>query len=440
MEEGLMKLSVFGLGYVGCVSAACFSEVGHEVIGVDSNPLKVEIINSGRSPVVEVSVEDLIAAAVKNQRLKGTTDTAAAVSHTDISLVCVGTPSNHNGSLDLSYIKRVCREIGEALEAKNGYHIVAIRSTMLPGTVAGVVTPALEVYSGKRAGRDFGVAVNPEFLREGSSIHDFNNPPFTLIGADDEDAAAPMGRLYAHLKAPALTVGIKEAEMVKYACNSFHALKVTFANEIGMVCKALGVDSHRVMDVFCRDTKLNLSPYYLKPGFAFGGSCLPKDLRALSHRAKEMDVNLPMLNSILVSNQFQIERAVELVLRTGRKRVGVLGLSFKPSTDDLRESPMVTLAERLIGKGLKLAIYDRDVELARLVGANKEFIENEIPHISSLMRKELQEVVESSEVIIIGKRDEEFRAAASSDGRAIIDLVRMIDCEETRENYQGICW
>src|SRR5215831_4068176 len=343
MEEGLMKLSVFGLGYVGCVSAACFSEAGHEVIGVDSNPLKVDLSSGGRSPIVEPGVEDLIAAAVKDRRLRATTDVASAIAESDLSLVCVGTPSNHNGSLDLRYIKRVCQEIGAALEVKRGYHIVAIRSTMLPGTIAGTVIPALEVYSGKRAGRDFGVAINPEFLREGSSIHDFNNPPFTLIGADDEDAAAPLGKLYAHLSAPVLKVGIKDAEMVKYACNSFHALKVTFANEIGMICKSLGVDSYRVMEVFCRDTKLNLSPYYLKPGFAFGGSCLPKDLRALTHKAKEADVSIPMLNSILTSNQHQIERAVEMVLRTGRKKVGVLGLSFKPNTDDLRESPMVTL-------------------------------------------------------------------------------------------------
>ncbi|MGH9838071.1 MAG: nucleotide sugar dehydrogenase [Blastocatellia bacterium] len=435
-----MKLSIFGLGYVGAVSAACFAEAGHDVIGVDSNPLKVEIINHGRSPVVESGVEEMIAAAVKEQKLRATTDVAFAVEQSDLSLVCVGTPSNPNGSLDLGYIKRVCQEIGAALEKKKSYHIVTIRSTMLPGTIAGTVIPALEVYSGKRAGRDFGITINPEFLREGTSIHDFNHPPFTLIGADTEDAAAPLRKLYASLSAPVLTVGIKEAEMVKYACNTFHALKVTFANEIGMFCKALGVDSHRVMEVFCQDTKLNLSPYYLKPGFAFGGSCLPKDLRALTHKAKELDVSLPMLASILPSNQAQIERTVEMVLRTGRKNVGVLGLSFKPNTDDLRESPLVTLVERLIGKGLKLAIYDREVELARLFGANKEFIENEIPHISSLMRQELQEVIVNAEVIIIGKRDEEFRAVAAGAGKVIIDLVRLIERKENREVYQGICW
>jgi GDP-mannose 6-dehydrogenase len=435
-----MKLSIFGLGYVGCVSAACFAAAGHEVIGVDVNSVKVNIINDGLSPIVEPGVDDLMAAAVKEQRLSATTDVAQAVAETDLSLICVGTPSNHNGSLDLSYVKRVCQEIGAALEKKQTYTIVAIRSTMLPGTIASLVIPTLEVYSGKRAGRDFGVAINPEFLREGTSIYDFNHPPFTLIGADDEDTAAPLRRLYAHLEAPVFTVGVKEAEMVKYTCNSFHALKVTFANEIGMLAKALGVDSHRVMEVFCQDTKLNLSPYYLKPGFAFGGSCLPKDLRALNHKAKELDVSLPMLSSILPSNQAQIERAVEMVLRTGKKNVGVLGLSFKPNTDDLRESPLVTLVERLIGKGLKLAIYDREVELARLFGANKEFIENEIPHISSLMRKELQAVIDHAEVVIVGKKDEEFRAVAETNGRVVIDLVRLFERAEKQENYQGICW
>ncbi|HXG66242.1 MAG TPA: nucleotide sugar dehydrogenase [Blastocatellia bacterium] len=437
-----MRLSVFGLGYVGCISAACFAEDGNEVIGVDVNPLKVEIINGGRSPIVEPGAEELIGRAVKAERLRATTAAAAAVAESDISLVCVGTPSNHNGSLDLTYVKRVCQQIGQALETKRRYHLVALRSTMLPGTVEETVVPILEVYSGKRAGRDFGVAVNPEFLREGTSIHDFRNPPFTLIGANDEDAVGLMRRLYAHISAPTITVGIKEAEMVKYACNSFHALKVTFANEIGNICKALGVDSHQVMEAFCKDTKLNLSPYYLKPGFAFGGSCLPKDLRALTHKAKDLDVETPLLNSVLTSNRQQIERAVDMVLQTGRKNVGVLGLSFKAGTDDLRESPMVTLIETLIGKGLKLAIYDRDVELARLFGANKDYIEREIPHISSLMRSELDEVIDLSEVLIIGKKDEEFGRLSEklNNGRVIIDLVRQIDVSDSGKNYQGMCW
>jgi GDP-mannose 6-dehydrogenase len=437
-----MKLSIFGLGYVGCVSAACFAKAGHEVVGVDVNQVKVDIINGGRSPIVEPGIEELINGAVSAGRLRATTDGAGAVADSDVSLVCIGTPSHHNGSLNLTYIKRACQQIGEALAAKTRFHIVVMRSTMLPGTIEQTVIPTLEVYSGKRAGCDFGVAINPEFLREGTSIHDFNNPPFTLIGTDDEDTAGPLARLYANLDAPLLTVRVKEAEMVKYACNTFHALKVTFANEIGNICKAMNVDSHKVMEVFCKDTKLNLSPYYLKPRFAFGGSCLPKDLRAINYKAKELDVEVPMLNSILASNRRQVERVVDTVLQTGRKQIGVLGLSFKSGTDDLRESPMVALIETLIGKGMKLSIYDRDVELARLFGANKEYIEREIPHISSLMCADLNQVIEQAEVIIIGKKEDEFRALAErmNNGRIVIDLVRLFDVQAGRPQYQGICW
>jgi GDP-mannose 6-dehydrogenase len=437
-----MKLSVFGLGYVGCVSAACFANKGDEVVGVDVNPVKVDIINGGRSPIVEPGIEELISAAVKQGKLRATSDANEAVANSDVSLVCIGTPGNHNGSLDLSYIKRACQQIGEALASKTRYHIVAMRSTMLPGTIDQIVIPTLEIFSGKRAGRDFGVAVNPEFLREGTSIYDFNHPPFTLIGTDDQEALLPLQRLYAGIDAPLVNVGIKEAEMVKYACNSFHAMKVAFANEIGNISKALGVDSHVVMDVFCKDTKLNLSPYYLKPGFAFGGSCLPKDLRAITYKARELDVEVPLLNSILLSNRQQVERAVDTVLRSGRKNVGVLGLSFKAGTDDLRESPMVTLIETLIGKGLKLTIYDRDVELARLFGANKQYIEREIPHISSLMNSDLSAVIEQAEIIIIGKKEDEFRVLADkmNNGRVIVDLVRLFEVADTRKQYQGICW
>jgi len=378
---------------------------------------------------------------VAEKRLKAIPDTEAAIAESDVSLVCVGTPGHQNGSLDLTYLKRVCQQIGAALAAKRRYHLVAIRSTTLPGTIAELMVPTLEVYSGKRVGRDFGVAINPEFLREGTSIQDFHHPPFTLIGADDEDAAGTLRQLYAHLDAPLITTGIKEAEMVKYASNCFHALKVTFANEIGSLCQRLGVESHQVMEIFCQDTKLNLSPAYLKPGFAFGGSCLPKDLRAIIYKAKELDVEVPVMSAILPSNRLQIERAVELVLRTGGKRVGVLGLSFKSGTDDLRESPMVALIETLIGKGLKLAIYDREVELARLFGANKEYIEREIPHISSLMCPSLEEVVDGAEVVIIGKKADDFRLCLErrGNGRVIIDLVGLLRVED-HQNYPGLCW
>ena len=437
-----MRLSVFGLGYVGCVSSACFSDSGHDVIGVDTNALKVHIINDGRSPVVEPGVEDLIGRAVKDKRLRATTDATEAVHDTDVSLVCVGTPGQANGSLNLSHVKGACKQIGTALESKRRFHVIAIRSTMLPGTIEETVVPTLEVYSENKNGRDFGVAINPEFLREGTAIADFHHPPFTLIGSDEEESAGMLQRLYAHLDAPVFTVGVKEAEMVKYVCNCFHALKVSFANEVGVLCKAFGIDSHRVMEVFCQDTKLNLSPYYLKPGFAFGGSCLPKDVRALTYKAKTADVDVAVLDAILSSNRRHIERAVDMVLRTGKKRIGVLGLSFKTGTDDLRESPMVTLIEALIGKGLHVTIFDREVEVARLFGANKEYIEQEIPHISSLMRRRLEEVLDHAEVVVLTKRSDEYRAALEERTQAplIIDLARVIDARRSDDGYQGIGW
>jgi GDP-mannose 6-dehydrogenase len=437
-----MRLSVFGLGYVGCVSAACFAREGHEVIGVDVNPTKVGIINEGRSPIVETGVGELIGEMRGAGRLRATTDSAEAIANSEVSLICVGTPSHANGSLDLTYVKRVCQEIGAALEKKTARHTVVIRSTMLPGTIESVVIPTLEVYSGKKVGEQLGVCINPEFLREGTSLKDFYAPPFTLIGAEDEETAMIVRRLYAGIDAPLYIIGIKAAEMVKYSCNCFHALKVSFANEIGNICKGLGIDSHQVMEVFCEDTKLNLSPYYLKPGFAFGGSCLPKDLRAITYKAKELDVETPVLRAILQSNRLQVERGVELVLRTGSKRVGVLGFSFKAGTDDLRESPMVALIETLIGKGTQLAIYDRDVSLARLFGANKEYIEREIPHISQLMRASIEEVLEHAEVLVIGNKAEEFRdiPVRLRPGQKLIDLVRLFEDRTTAEAYEGICW
>ena len=438
-----MRLSVFGIGYVGCVSAACFAKAGHDVIGVDLNTTKVEILNAGKSPIVETGIEELISAMVAAGRLRATTASAEAILNTDASLVCVGTPSNANGSLDLSHVQHVCREISTALKDKAGRHTVVIRSTMLPGTIETLVVPTLEEGSGKRAGRDFGVCINPEFLREGSSLKDFYSPPFTLIGTDEEETANLVRELYADIEAPLFVTSLKTAEMVKYACNCFHALKVSFANEIGNVCKAVGVDSHEVMKVFSQDTKLNLSPYYLTPGFAFGGSCLPKDLRAMNYKARQLDVEVPVLSSILPSNRLQIERAVNMVLKTGMKRVGVLGFSFKAGTDDLRESPMVTLIETLIGKGLQLALYDRDVSLAKLFGANKQYIEREIPHISQLMRSSVDEVVRDSEVLVIGNKAKEFADIKSQlrSGQVVLDLVRLFE-EPIGEDgsYQGICW
>ena len=436
-----MKLSVFGIGYVGCVSAACLAKEGHDVIGVDVNPAKVEIVNRGECPIVESGMSELVKEMFNSQRLRATTYTQEAIDNSEVSLVCVGTPSNANGSLDLSYVERVCHETGSALKSKADRHTVVIRSTMLPGTIESVVVPALEEYSGKRAGRDFGVCINPEFLREGTSLEDFYAPPFTLIGADDAQTADVVRQLYTSIEAQVLITPVKTAEMVKYVCNCFHALKISFANEVGNICKSLGIDSHEVMDVFCQDTKLNLSASYLKPGFAFGGSCLPKDLRAINYKAKQLDVVVPVLSSLLESNRLQIERAVEMVLRTGKKRIGVLGFSFKAGTDDLRESPMVALIETLIGKGFQLAIYDRDVSLARLFGANKQFIERGIPHISRLMRSSLDEVLETSDLLVIGNRAEEFREIESKlrADQILIDLVRLLE-KTSADSYQGICW
>ena len=438
-----MKLSVFGIGYVGCVSAACFAKAGHDVIGVDLNQTKVDIINAGKSPIVEAGIDELISQMVAARRLRATTSACEAVSNSEISLVCVGTPSNANGSLDLDHVKHVCEEIGAAMKCKGKRHTVVIRSTMLPGTIESLVVPTLEASSGKKAGSDFGVCINPEFLREGSSLKDFYAPPFTLIGTDEEETAKLVGELYARIEAPLFVTALKTAEMVKYACNCFHALKVSFANEIGNICKAVGIDSHEVMHVFSQDKKLNLSPYYLTPGFAFGGSCLPKDLRAINYKAKQLDVEAPVLSSILPSNRLQIEKAVNMVLQSGKKRIGVLGFSFKAGTDDLRESPMVTLIETLIGKGLQLAIYDRDVSLAKLFGANKQYIEREIPHISQLMRRSIDEVLSDSELLVIGNKAAEFREIQGKVNKEqiVIDLVRLFDKPIGEQGtYQGICW
>jgi len=439
----LTTISIFGLGYVGSVSAACFANKGHRVIGVDTNPIKVNMINKGKSPIIEADLPELLRQGVDTKCIQATLDATKATQDSEISIICVGTPSNQNGSLNLSYVQRVCVDIGQALADKTDYHVVVARSTMLPGSTETVVIPALEQTSGKKAGRDFGVCFNPEFLREGSSIKDFYDPPFTVIGSDDKQAIAVVTQLYAMLDAPLIVVPFKVAEMVKYINNTFHALKVTFANEIGNICKQQNIDSHQVMDIFCQDTKLNLSPYYLKPGFAFGGSCLPKDLRALLYHCRYLDVYPPVLEAILPSNRRQVDLAYQMVKHTGRKRVGVLGFSFKAGTDDLRESPMVELIERLIGKGYQIQVYDKNVSLANLQGTNREYIEREIPHIASLMVDSIDEILQGSEVIIVGNRAPEFKTVFNRlhDNQTIIDLVRIIqDKSPAHENYQGICW
>ena len=438
-----MNVSVFGLGYVGSVSAASFAADGHTVVGVDVNSDKVGSLNEGRSPIVEKGLDELIRDNTANGRLRATTSTAEAIAATDLSLICVGTPSRRNGSLDLTYLERVCEQIGEALGTKDSYHVVVVRSTVLPGTTHGVVIPALERTSGKKYGSGFGVTVNPEFLREGTAIHDFRNPPMTLVGHNYTSDARPTEGLYTKVEAPLVTTSIRTAEMIKYASNTWHALKVCFANEVGNLCKRLDIDSHEVMDIFCRDEKLNLSSYYMKPGFAFGGSCLPKDVRAMQYRAKEVDLEMPVIQSILGSNQLQIQHAVDMVVETGKKRVGLLGFSFKAGTDDLRESPIVILAEALLGKGYSLCIYDRNVSLARLVGANKEYINKQIPHLSSLLTESIDELLEKSDVIVVGNGSPEFADALkrTRPDQIVIDLFRAkVQKDEVPAQYTGICW
>lgn len=437
-----MRISVFGLGYVGAVSAACLAADGHTVVGVDKNQTKVDLINRGKSPIIEAGVDELMADAHREKRLTASTDAGIAIGQTDLSLVCVGTPSERNGSLDLSHIRNVCQDMGAALTALGRYHIVVIRSTVLPGTMRQVVIPALEAASGRKAGPDFGVCFNPEFLREGTAVKDYHHPPKTVVGEIDEKAGSRLLELYAKLDAPVIRTSLETAEMVKYVDNTWHALKVGFANEIGSLCKPLGIDSLEVMNIFCQDTKLNLSSYYLKPGFAFGGSCLPKDVRALRYKAKTLDVEVPILNSILPSNEAHVRRGLELILAQGRKRIGILGFSFKAGTDDLRESPIVELIETLLGKGHELLVFDRNVNLARLTGANRDYILNHIPHIANLMRDNMEEVLAHAEVVVIGNAGAEFTGVVDRlrpDQKAI-DLVRIKSTLHRAQGYEGICW
>ena len=437
-----MKLSVLGLGYIGAVSAGCLARDGHEVIGVDPEPRKVDLINAGRTPVIEKEIGEIIEEQVAAGRLRATTDVAAAIGTSDLLLVCVGTPSMPNGGIDLKYVRRVCEQIGTGLKRHHGAPVVVVRSTMLPGTMRELVIPTLEASSGKRAGTEFGVCINPEFLREGAAVHDYYHPPKTVVGEFNRASGDLLASLYAGMPGPLIRTDIETAEMVKYADNAWHALKVGFANEIGNLCKALEVDAHRVMDIFCQDTKLNLSPYYLKPGFAFGGSCLPKDLRALLYKAKTLDLTLPILGAILPSNERQIERGVRAVVERGSRKVGILGFSFKSGTDDLRESPVVELAERLIGKGFDLRVYDENVRLASIHGANRDYILNRVPHISRLMVASIDEVLNHADTIVIGNAAPEFRdvPVRLTDGQTIIDLVRITDSRSVSGVYEGICW
>jgi len=436
-----MRIGIYGMGYVGAVSAACLADAGHDVTGVDVAAEKVELINRAQSPVVEPGLGALLDRVVSQGRLRATTRTAEAIEATDVSLICVGTPSLRNGDLDLHYLETVCREIGAALRHRSIYHTVVVRSTVMPGTVRQVVIPILESASGKFAGEDFGVAVNPEFLREGTAIRDFSEPPMTVIGEFDADSGEALASVYAQLPAPMMRRELEVAELVKYACNAWHATKITFANEIGQLAKAVSVDGREVMEILCLDRKLNISSHYLRPGFAFGGSCLPKDLRALNYRAQTLGVELPMLGSVMRSNRSMIERAVDMIASYGEKRLGLLGLSFKAGTDDLRESPLVELAETLLGKGYQLSIFDRNVEYARVHGANREYINSRIPHVSSLLKSDLDEVIRESEVMILGNKDKAYERVlrAMPEDKKWVDLVGFLP-HGANGGSQGIAW
>jgi len=437
------RVSVFGLGYVGSVTAACLASKGNPVIGVDLSPSKVEQLAAGRSPIVEPRVNELIEQGHSRQLLSATTDSTSAVMETDISFLCVGTPSLRSGKLDLGHVEPVCRDIGQVLKRKNAFHLVVLRSTVLPGTAESIVIPALEQSSGKRLGKDFGVCVNPEFMREGTAVADFLEPSMTIIGTSDTQHAAWLRELYAWAPGRIFETSFRSAEMVKYVCNAWHAVKVAFANEVGTLAKELKVDSEAVTEIFLADNKLNISPTYLKPGFAFGGSCLPKDVRALNYRAKELDLKLPLFESILPSNDEHLKRAIEMVLDSGKKNVAILGLSFKAATDDLRESPQVQLVKHLLGEGRKIKIWDDNVSLGRLIGSNREYIEKAIPHIGSLLESDLAQVLKEGEVIVIGTRGiprDQLQKHLRSD-HIVVDLVNLEKARRPAlDHYAGICW
>ena len=438
-----MNISVFGLGYVGCVTAACLARDYHHVIGVDVSEYKVNLLQSGRSPISEPGLGELLGSLIATKRLRATLDNEAAIRDSEITLICVGTPSNHSGQINLDFIINVCKEIGQSLRSKNRYHVVVVRSTVLPGTVEKTLIPILEECSHKVAGQDFGVCMNPEFLREGSAISDYDHPGTIVVGELDQRSGNAVAEMYQSVDAPLIRTRLPVAEMAKYVSNSYHALKIVFANEIGTLCKAHEIDGQEVMNIFCRDDRLNISKVYLRPGFAFGGSCLPKDVRALTHRAKEVDVDTPMLNALMPSNRQHIERAVDMIEQTHCHRIGILGLSFKNDTDDVRESPAIALVETLVGRGYRVAVYDEHVEPGKLVGANRAFLERELPHIASLMRASVEEVLGESEVLVItnGTLDFGFVPQMMRADQILIDLVGIAKNKTVSQgHYEGICW
>ena len=438
-----MKISIFGLGYVGAVSLACLSRDGHEVIGVDIEPAKLELIKAGKTPVVEEGMVELMAQVAASGRVTVTSDAQQAVQDSEISLICVGTPSAANGSQDQGAILRLAAEIGQAIGQKQAPHVVVFRSTLVPGSVEDVLRPIIEAASGKKDGEGFFLCFQPEFLREGSSIRDYDKPPFTVIGANHAYPVERLQALFGHLPCKFLPTSVRSAEMMKYSCNNFHALKITFANETARLCDALGVDPFEVMDLMCQDTQLNISKAYLKPGFAFGGSCLPKDLRATTYLAKTHDLELPMLAGILSSNRQHLDLALSKLLARGKRKIGFIGLSFKTGTDDLRESPLVTLAEQLIGKGVQLSIYDPEVHLASLLGANRSFVEKHLPHIGQMLKADLSEVIAGSELLVMGLSGADVAKQVAELARPdqyLLDLVNLPNTADFKSEVEGLCW
>ncbi|MFK7741430.1 MAG: nucleotide sugar dehydrogenase [Planctomycetota bacterium] len=440
-----MRISLFGMGYVGAVSAACLTELGHEVVGVDVNQDKVDSINKGHSPVVEDGVAERISQAVEVGRMRATTDAMAAIRDTEVTLVCVGTPSDARGALSLASVEAVFGEIGKAIREKDTEHTVVMRSTVVPGSMEGKLAPLLEEASGRKIGESLALCINPEFLREGTAVADFYGPPFTLVGSVGSGHLGPdvLRKLLAGIDAPFFVTSCRTAEAVKFVSNAFHGLKITFANEVGTLLKELGVDSREAMKLFCEDSQLNISKAYLRPGFAFGGSCLPKELRAFQAVAKARGLEMPMLDKVLPSNETHVERAFELVQKHGRQKIAFFGLAFKPGTDDLRESPLVALAERLLGRGFELSIYDHALEMSKLVGANREFIEREIPHLEKLLAPDPKACLDGAGIIVLGHAPaaaiESIRVEHA--GRPIIDLDGVRALEELADaKYEGICW
>ncbi len=438
-----MNISIFGLGYVGAVSLACLARDGHRVIGVDIDPVKLALIQDGKSPVIEEGMPELMADVVSRQLVQISQYVEASLLQTELSFICVGTPSQANGSQDQTAVLRLAEQLGKALAKKQTYHTIVFRSTLLPGTVEGALKTLLEQHSGKKDGVDFDICFQPEFLREGSSIKDYDNPPFTIVGANSERAHSVMQQMFGHLPGEYKKTDVKTAETVKYFCNIFHALKITFANEVARLCDGLAVDPFKVMDLVCADKQLNISTAYLKPGFAFGGSCLPKDLRAMQYVAKQADIEIPMLGNVLASNAVHLQQACQKIIATGQRKIGMVGLSFKSGTDDLRESPLVDLAEFLIGKGKHLAIFDPEVSISKLIGANKKYIEESIPHIGDLMTTDIDDLLGKNSVIVLGLNDKALVAevcAKLTAEHTLIDLVHLKDISMLKARYIGLCW